>query len=316
MDPDYALQRPQGTANRMSQALRDYRDARILDYGAGAGAFADFMKQLGFPNIASYDPFSMPDRPKGQFDIVLCIEVIEHSPSPRLILDDMLSFLTDEGCILIGESLQPPDIDRVRGNWWYVAPRNGHVSFFADRTLAALASQRGLVFHRSDGLLHVIRPRAAGRFAALTESMGPALECFRLGAPGVWPAEGFNGVEGLPGDQFQWTAASTISWPISLGSGSPRRVQVMIPYAHQSRANFAAECKIEVCGRSAELSIRESSMVAETGPIGPGQGSVALHTPPLKSAPGDSRTLGIALRVTAAPARGIGPPNLDQVSQG
>jgi 2-polyprenyl-3-methyl-5-hydroxy-6-metoxy-1,4-benzoquinol methylase len=65
------------------------------------------MAQLGFPHVASYDPFSMPVRPIGKFDVITCSEVIEHSPFPLRTLADMRSMLADEGCIVLSETLQP-----------------------------------------------------------------------------------------------------------------------------------------------------------------------------------------------------------------
>ena len=156
VDPEYEAIRPVTVADHLAQVLDGQQNARILDYGAGSGLFAARMADLGFRNVESYDPFSIPTRPSGRFDIVTCTEVIEHSPTPLASLQDMRSLLMDHACIVLGETLQPTDIASVRGNWWYVAPRNGHVSTFADRTLAAVAAQLGLIFHRGAGH-HILR---------------------------------------------------------------------------------------------------------------------------------------------------------------
>jgi SAM-dependent methyltransferase len=309
LDPDYASLRPKSTAETMSRVLSEYRDARILDYGAGSGVFAECMAELGFPHVTSYDPFSMPARPSGKFDIAVCIEVIEHSPNPAALVSDVASFLAPESCILLGESLQPAEIDSIRGNWWYIAPRNGHVSTFADRTFVELARQNGLIFHRG-GFAHALRPPHSGAFLKLADKAGPALACYRLGAPGRWPADGFNGVEGIQGDQFQWTASETVSWRVTVPPGPERLVQVLVPYSHQSRVGFAAECRLEIGGIVPPVSIRESSVFAEAGPIAPGEITVTLHTPELKSAPGDGRRLGLALQATGHAASEAPPPPL------
>jgi 2-polyprenyl-6-hydroxyphenyl methylase/3-demethylubiquinone-9 3-methyltransferase len=300
LDPDYASRRPIGTAELMAKILRDFKGARILDYGAGGGIFAERMAQLGFSDVASYDPFSMPTRPVGRFDIITCIEVIEHIPSPCRAIADMLSFLSAEGCILLGESLQPADIGSIRGNWWYVAPRNGHISTFADRTLAALARQSGLIFHRGAGFPHALRPLEAGPFAKLAGDLGPGLECYRLGAPGTWPATGFHGVEGIPGDQFQWTREKTLTWRITVPPGPLRLVQIMVPFMHQSRSGFDAQCRIEIAGEPAQTSIRESSLFAEAASVAPGDIDVIVHTPELTTSQDDTRQLGLAVKVTAS----------------
>ncbi len=306
VDPDYLSARPKRMAEHMAQILAGFKDARILDYGAGANVFAARMMELGFSHVDSYDPFSLPTRPEGRFDIVLCIEVIEHSPSPHSILADMLSFLVEDGCILIGETLQPPNIDTILCSWWYVAPRNGHVSTYADRTFATLAERAGLIFHRGSGHPHVFL--AGARFTELAARCGPPLTYVRLGAPGHWPAKGFSGVEGNPGQQFQWTAEPEISWTIDIPGTSPR-VQVMIPFAHESRRGFAASCAIEVNGQALSTSFQERSVFAETESLAAGEALVTLRTGPLTTTPG--RAIGLAIRVVGPPAAqspGLQPP--------
>jgi SAM-dependent methyltransferase len=299
IDPDYTSLRPRNTAHLLSELLSDYRHARVLDYGAGSGVFASVMEELGHANVVSYDPFTAPRRPTEKFDIAVCIEVIEHSPQPTVFMEDVLSFLRPDACLLLGESLQPNDIDRIRGNWWYIAPRNGHVSTFSDRTLVTLARRYGLVFHRGGRFPHAFCRGTSKEFAALADRVGPALECFRLGAPGRSPVEGFNGIEGIPGDQFQWTATDSVIWQTALPPGSRRIVQVMIPFAHQFRAGFAEECKIEIGGTLRPVSVHESAMFAESGPFDPGELTIVLRTPETKVVPGDGRRIGLAVRVAA-----------------
>jgi 2-polyprenyl-6-hydroxyphenyl methylase/3-demethylubiquinone-9 3-methyltransferase len=294
LDPDYLSIRPRGMAGHMAEVLADHKDARILDYGAGANVFAARMTELGFAHVESYDPFSLPARPTGTFDIITCIEVIEHAPSPQGILADMRSFLADGGCILLNESLQPPDIDTVRCGWWYVAPRNGHVSIYAGRTFVRLAERAGMTFHRSanPGRPHVLR--SGTRFAALATHCGPAWGYARLCAPGQWPAKGFSGVEGARGEQFQWTVEPEITWTIDVPESCPR-VQIMIPFAHESRGGFAVGCVIEVNGKALPTSIQERSICAETEPLAAGKALVTLRTGEMTTA--HARAIGLAIRV-------------------
>ena len=228
MDPEYASVRPISVADHLAQFLGDFKDARILDYGAGRGLFANRLTELGFKRVESYDPFSLPAQPSGQFDIITCTEVIEHIPSPLTALQEMQSLLGQGGCIIIGETLQPHDIDVLRGNWWYVAPRNGHVSTFADRSFAALAVQLGLVFHRGGGH-HVLRMPGEGPSADLAEKFGSALACFCLRAPANVTAVGFHGLEQISGQSFRWSAADTVTWEINVPPGPHRRLQVVVP---------------------------------------------------------------------------------------
>jgi 2-polyprenyl-6-hydroxyphenyl methylase/3-demethylubiquinone-9 3-methyltransferase len=294
VDPDYQSLRPVAVADHLARLLDGQQGALILDYGAGSGLFAKRMAELGFPRVASYDPFSMPERPSGRFDIVTCTEVIEHSPDPKAALDDMRSLLADQGCIVLGETLQPSDIDTLRANWWYVAPRNGHASTFADRTLAMLAEQVGLIFHRGAGH-HVLRAPGEGPLAELAERFGPAMACFRLLAPADASAAGFHGLEGEPGRRFRWSAADSLTWQLTVPPGPHRLAQIFIPYEHESRHGFAAACRVEISGEALPVSVRESCLVTEAENVPPGRLAVTLRTPALQRPASDPRDLGLAI---------------------
>jgi hypothetical protein len=294
VDPEYEAARPVMVAEHLAQFLDGQQNARILDYGAGTGQFAKRMSELGFSHVESYDPFSIPNKPSGRFDIVTCTEVIEHIPSPSTALQDMRSFLADQACIILGETLQPIDIDTIRGNWWYVAPRNGHVSTFADRTLAILAERMGLIFHRGAGH-HILRTSEPGLLAELAERFGPAMACFRLRAPAGEPAVGFHGLEGETSRRFRWSATETLTWHISVSPGPRRLIQIAIPYLHESRHGFADACRIEVDDTAAVAAVRESAIVAELQDVAPGTVSVTLRTPELLRPPSDPRHIGLAV---------------------
>jgi SAM-dependent methyltransferase len=294
VDPEYEAARPVMVAEHLAQFLGDQQGARILDYGAGSGLFASRMKELGFADVEGYDPFSMPKMPAGQFDIVTCTEVIEHIPSPLAAVRDMRSLLKEHGCIILGETLQPTDIGALRGNWWYVAPRNGHVSTFADRTLAEVGKRLGLIFHRGSGH-HVLRTPDAGALAEVAQRFGPAMSCFRLRAPAEEPAVGFHALELEAGRRFRWSAAEALVWQVAVPHGPRRLVQVTVPYMHESRRGFAAGCRIALGNKSASMSVRESTIVAEAGDIAPGPMLVTMRTPELSEPPYDPRHLGLAV---------------------
>jgi 2-polyprenyl-6-hydroxyphenyl methylase/3-demethylubiquinone-9 3-methyltransferase len=293
IDPDYLDKRPRGTAEQMKILLTEHRDARILDYGAGSGLFAACMADAGFRHVVAYDPISMPDRPTGPFQIIICIEVVEHSPDPTATIAEMASLLDNEGVILLGETLQPPDIDKIRCSWWYCAIRNGHLSTFADRTLADLGRRLGLAFHRSPGEIHALR--RGTRFKSLADWLGPVFAAFQAGAPGRSPAQNFHAVEGIPDAQYQWTTAEKLNWTITIPPETSR-VQIMVPFLHQSRHGFASECWLELNGAVSQATIRESSLFAEFDVSASGPATVTLRTPPLTPVPGGA--LGIAVRVT------------------
>ena len=81
VDPEYIGARPIRVAERFADLLAPARGSRVLDWGAGSGIFAAEMVRRGFM-AEGYDPFSAPDMPVGKFDIITCIEAIEHVPEP------------------------------------------------------------------------------------------------------------------------------------------------------------------------------------------------------------------------------------------
>jgi 2-polyprenyl-6-hydroxyphenyl methylase/3-demethylubiquinone-9 3-methyltransferase len=147
VDPEYDSIRPTYTADNMKSILSGCEALRIIDYGAGSGRFAAEMQQRGFLNVASYDPFSNPEMPAGRFDVVCLFEVIEHMPDPmsqlRVILTDVLA---PAGLIVLTQTVQPEDIERIRGRWWYLGPRNGHVSTYSERTFQRICDEFNLSF--------------------------------------------------------------------------------------------------------------------------------------------------------------------------
>lgn len=159
VDPDYLELRAERSAAGMAKRLRGCESARILDYGSGSGAFVGKMRRRGFVDISGFDPFSEPDRPTGTFDVITAFEVVEHSTNPMATFSDIKELLSNNGLILIGQTIQPANIAEIGGRWWYLAPRNGHVSTFSERTFAVIAKKIGLNLRCSSGLYAFSTPQ-------------------------------------------------------------------------------------------------------------------------------------------------------------
>jgi 2-polyprenyl-6-hydroxyphenyl methylase/3-demethylubiquinone-9 3-methyltransferase len=158
VDPDYAGRRARSSAEFLTQLFEEARPRRLLDYGGGSGILADCLREAGFPQVESYDPFVPPHagRPAGRFDCVVCFEVVEHSTDPRQTFADMLDFLAEPGIVVFSTLLQPRDIDQQGLNWWYAGPRNGHVSLFSREGLQALIEPFGFACASFNDNLHVL----------------------------------------------------------------------------------------------------------------------------------------------------------------
>ena len=159
-DPNFATERPQNTC-KLVQHLVHNRSVRILDYGSGNGHTARLLREAGYAHVTEYDPFhGDPVKPaQGGFDLVICIEVAEHVPDPLRLFAELNSYTAAQGIIL----LSTKDMAEVQGDWvndWYVAPRNGHISFYSARTLTLLGNSLGRSYRRLDGFRHLLMPKA------------------------------------------------------------------------------------------------------------------------------------------------------------
>jgi SAM-dependent methyltransferase len=158
VDPDYLGERPRANATFLAGLFPGPRPRRILDYGGGSGMLAERLRLAGFPVVETYDPFVAlhAARPAGRFDCVVCFEVVEHSTDPKGTFADMMDFVAEGGIIVFSTLLQPKDIDRVGMNWWYAAPRNGHVSLYSEESLMALLRPFEYGLASFDNNVHVL----------------------------------------------------------------------------------------------------------------------------------------------------------------
>lgn len=167
VDPLYREIRPQGSARLLREVFADAcrfaAPPRLLDYGAGSGVLASLLGELA--RTASYDPFSasaaLAARPAGRFEVVFSSEVIEHVTRPLETLAAMGELLLPGGFLLFSTMVTPRDIESVRAGWWYISPRNGHVSIFTPAALAAACAQTRLRYTALSDEWHLAEHRDA-----------------------------------------------------------------------------------------------------------------------------------------------------------
>jgi SAM-dependent methyltransferase len=145
VDPDYAEARPRVNAQTLSELFPGTEPQRMLDYGGGEGLLGQLLASTGRRQVDTYDPFvpRFASRPSHRYDCILSFEVFEHTTEPARTLGDINDLLSPEGLILFTTLLQPYDMDQLGLNWWYAAPRNGHVSLFSRASLLHLAEPLG-----------------------------------------------------------------------------------------------------------------------------------------------------------------------------
>lgn len=259
VDGDYAEIRPAAMAAFVAAKAAHAREARILDYGSGAGGLARKLRDRGFRRVENYDPISSPERPAGPFDIVTCFEVLEHSTAPLAMLEDIRSFLAFDGCVLFTTGIQPDDIAERRAGWWYVGPRNGHASIFTIDALGLLAARCGLVLHAgaegmafSTGQFSAASAALLGSaghpslFVALTAPSDPAERGMAAGYEADW-----YGVEGSGADRFRWTRASEVRWRIELPRVRPCTLKLHLRFQMEIEPGFAAASRVRGYARTA-----------------------------------------------------------------
>jgi len=138
IDPDYEISRPHMNAMRVEHLLGQHKaDLRVLDYGGGNDVLCSTLRSKGFPVAVTYDPM-VPEhasRPGGSFDLVTCFETLEHMPDPVTGIGGILEYLAEPGLVVFSTLVLTADFNNYGLNWWYVAPRNGHVSIFTWKAL-------------------------------------------------------------------------------------------------------------------------------------------------------------------------------------
>jgi SAM-dependent methyltransferase len=150
VDPDYVDERPRRHANEFAEMFPN-RDLsfRHLDYGGGNGLLSSQLSQLGWQS-RSYDPFVDRDTridQIGRFDLITAIEVFEHIPDPKKLMDDLSRLIKPDGIILFSTLLSDGELAQYRRlTWWYASPRNGHISLFSRQSLSILAENNGFRF--------------------------------------------------------------------------------------------------------------------------------------------------------------------------
>jgi 2-polyprenyl-6-hydroxyphenyl methylase/3-demethylubiquinone-9 3-methyltransferase len=306
VDGAYAGVRPALDAAKVAKWLNGHTQLRIIDYGSGSGILSEHLRSYGFANVTSYDPFSSPQRPDGRFDVVTCFEVLEHTTSPKTTLADIASLLDPSGCVIFSTGIQPPDMGRLRANWWYVAPRNGHASIYTLKALALAGQAEGLTLHAGPGGTGFAGPAPSATCERLLSAIGRSSRFLRLTAPsddGVMAHEqktSWHGIESPAAAPYRWSREADIFWRLQVSPLAPCKLTVTIPLSMEVRPGFADACRLIIGNQSAALSREANDLIATVILDEPTDPIVRLVTPPLlrpcdlRDMP-DQRPLGLAI---------------------
>ena len=147
IDPDCVAHRPRGFAQSLDPLFGAHRGTfSHLDYGGGNGMLSQLLAQAGWRST-SYDPFVNTDTDPaslGKFDLITAFEVFEHVPDPHALMHALRGLLAPQGVVYFSTQLSDGYVHPgKRLDWWYAAPRNGHISLFSKAALQHLAATHG-----------------------------------------------------------------------------------------------------------------------------------------------------------------------------
>jgi hypothetical protein len=156
-DKPYLGERPARNASMVAALFHHQKDSmRVLDFGGGNSVFTDELLAAGM-DATSYDPYGQGEAPSGKYDLITGFEVLEHVVHHKLQaqLVEIAGHLKPGKCARIMLSTETVE---VRGDfgWWYISPRNGHVSIHTMESLQTLARRAGLQLDSINSCMHML----------------------------------------------------------------------------------------------------------------------------------------------------------------
>lgn len=158
IDPEWNKIRPLRNAKMILNLFgKDRTRLSILDYGGGNGELVRSLRENGFFTAEAYDPFDprYSTLPDGTFNIISCFETFEHLPDPIAAVEIIVNRLDEAGLVLFSTLAQPPNFAEKGMHWWYITPRNGHISLFSRKALAVMWQRYGFTVGSFNDDMHL-----------------------------------------------------------------------------------------------------------------------------------------------------------------
>jgi SAM-dependent methyltransferase len=159
IDPDYQEIRPKSNKAVIINFFESNKEhIQHLDWGGGNGLLSQLLQETNW-NSLSYDPFFNKEteiKTLGQFNLITAFEVFEHVPDVHQLMLQLDILLKKNGIVLFSTLLSDNKINKNRRlDWWYAAPRNGHISLFSKESLIILAQKYHFNFGSFSSGLHL-----------------------------------------------------------------------------------------------------------------------------------------------------------------
>lgn len=150
-DPNFDKVRPEKNAHLLLSNFKELTTCTMLDFGCGDGQLINILKKEGV-NTAGWDPFHKDTpMPETTFDFVTSFEVMEHTPDPIKTVSLIHELMTETtGKYFFSTGVNDTHINELMNNW-YIAPRNGHITIYSQKSLEILFARFGMkVIHLSE----------------------------------------------------------------------------------------------------------------------------------------------------------------------
>lgn len=160
VDSPYVEELPRQNAKWLMAVLAaaNVKQTSIFDYGMGNGRFLDILSDSGFSTVAGVDKY--PGSRRGDlnkfYDIVTCFEVMEHVLNPQKVIQECIEVLKPDGAFVFSTVLQPTSCDEEILDWWYLAPRNGHVTGHTHESLRLATPEGYTCKSKPNSDIHII----------------------------------------------------------------------------------------------------------------------------------------------------------------
>lgn len=181
------------TANDVSQSLltalagRARPLGKVLDFGAGKGAFSAVLAQREGTQVTALEPYGpKQDLPgvtwladpaeaaaNGPYDAIFMIEVIEHLLDPVATMTQARELLAPNGRIYLSTPNARSLSAARKREHWHQAQNPTHINLFSERSISICMARAGLSpFCRSRRTVRFNRPPLAQALIMLTQLLG------------------------------------------------------------------------------------------------------------------------------------------------